>query len=422
MLALIVLVSSWVTADRVEAVVGEFAILRSDVLARVMEVSGSEAEYDPSAMDPEAFASSLAEIVDERILIEGARAAGFFPSPETVTELVESRLAETRADFGSEEQFLAALATAGLTEEGLRESLFEMIGDQKAASDFVQARTSSSLASLPADPVSYLNSNLPVLEDELMPRNLSWILIPVLPGGPDADSALVLLSDLAMRAASGESFESLARQFSQDPGSAENGGFLGSFGPGDMTPTFEASLDALQPGEISLPFLSPYGAHIARLDSRDSSGTMTASHILLLLELEPADEEAATLLADSIASLLRTGAVSFAEAALRWSADPITLRDGGSLGVVLVRNSLPEAVGLLEESQQGSIAGPVRLGDGSAVAVIRDDGNMEGFDWSGFDREWLNDLVRNVVYQHGINSLVDSLRTTVPVIYASDES
>jgi len=181
MLALIVLLSSWAISDRVEAIVGDFPILRSDVIARMVE--SPDYGSDPGA-DSALFASTLDGIVDERLLVEGARAAGFFPSAQSISEMVESRMVETRAGFATEEQYLAALAAAGLTEERLRSDLTALMGDQKAASDFVNSRTSRDMASLPADPVRYLNSNLPLLEEELMPRNLSWILIPVLPGGP----------------------------------------------------------------------------------------------------------------------------------------------------------------------------------------------------------------------------------------------
>ncbi len=418
MLALMILVSAWGTADRIEAVVGDYPILRSEISDRL--AASAEALSRPVPDDSASFAVALSEIVEERLLVEGARDAGFFPGPEAVEAMVEGRIGEMKEEFGSEQQYLTALAEAGLSEDELRLQLSDLMGEQRAVSDFVQSKTSKLLETLPADPVSYLNSNLDILEEELMPRNLSWILIPVLPGGPEADSALAFLSGLADRISAGESFGDLALQYSQDPGSAAEGGFLGQFGPGDMTPAFVAALDALEPGGMSRPFLSPYGAHLARLDSRDSTGMMTASHILILLELEQDDADRARGLADSVASLVVSGTVSFEEAALRWSADPVSSRDGGTLGIVLVENSIPEAAGLLASSSPGSISGPVLLGDASGYAIIRDDGASQGFDWTGFERDWLDDLVRNVVYTHGLNSLVDSLRMAVPVIYTRD--
>lgn len=422
MLALIVLVSSWLTADRIVAVVGEIPVLRSEVISRIQETVSSEAECTAAVSDSAAFASFLGEIVDERLLVEGARAAGFFPSIEVTASLVDSRIEEMRAGYGSEEQFLAAMAVSGLTLEEVQNRLFELMSEQKAASDFVQSIAAVDIASLPADPVRYLNDNLPVLEDELMPRNLSWILVPVLPGGSDASDALSFLSDLAGRAGAGEPFEALARQYSEDPGSASEGGYLGQFAPGDMTPAFERALDLLYPGEVSPPFLSPYGAHLARLDSRDSTGNMTASHILILLDLDADDEARALGLADSISGLLETGSVSFEEAASRWSLDPMTSSKGGALGVVLVKNSIPEAVRAVESLSPGQVSIPVRLGDGSAIALIRLDSSLGSVDWSGFDSTWLSELVRDVAYQHRVDELVDSLRTVIPVIYAPDEN
>jgi len=189
-----------------------------------------------------------------------------------------------------------------------------------------------------------------------------------------------------------------------------------------MTPTFESALVPLAPGGISEPFLSPYGAHLARLDSRDSTGIMEASHILLLLELTREDLDRAVELADSVAGLIRSGSTGFAEAAMRWSVDPLTSDRGGDIGIVMVREYIPEAAGLLASSEAGDVSGPVPLGDGSAVALLLDRGSENGFDWTGFDDRWLYELVRSVIYRHGIETLVDSLRTAIPVLYAPDES
>jgi peptidyl-prolyl cis-trans isomerase D len=63
----------------------------------------------------------------------------------------------------------------------------------------------------------------------------------------------------------GEEFSSLARELSDDPGSASNGGDLGFFGRGIMTPEFENVVFAMQPGEVSQPVRSPFGFHIIKL-------------------------------------------------------------------------------------------------------------------------------------------------------------
>lgn len=66
----------------------------------------------------------------------------------------------------------------------------------------------------------------------------------------------------------GADFETLAKQVSQDPGSARRGGLLGWFSRHQMVKEFEDAAFALQPGEMSKPFQSPYGWHIILMKER----------------------------------------------------------------------------------------------------------------------------------------------------------
>ncbi len=77
--------------------------------------------------------------------------------------------------------------------------------------------------------------------------------------------------DLRGRILAGASFEDLAREHSDDPGSAVQGGDLGFFERGMMVPEFEDAAFALDPGEVSPVVQSPFGYHIIRLEERRSS-------------------------------------------------------------------------------------------------------------------------------------------------------
>lgn len=66
----------------------------------------------------------------------------------------------------------------------------------------------------------------------------------------------------------GADFEALAKQVSQDPGSAARGGMLGWFARHQMVKEFEDAAFALQPGEMSKPVLSPFGWHIILMKER----------------------------------------------------------------------------------------------------------------------------------------------------------
>jgi peptidyl-prolyl cis-trans isomerase D len=87
---------------------------------------------------------------------------------------------------------------------------------------------------------------------------------------PDADeetttAALNKANDIVARLDKGEDFAILAKELSDDTGSAANGGDLGSFGRGLMTPEFEKAAFELQSGEVSKPVKSPFGIHIIEL-------------------------------------------------------------------------------------------------------------------------------------------------------------
>ena len=77
------------------------------------------------------------------------------------------------------------------------------------------------------------------------------------------------------RILAGESFEDLARENSDDPGSAAGGGALGFIERGMMVPEFEAAAFALAPGEVSDPVRTSFGWHLVKVTSVQQSGSAT---------------------------------------------------------------------------------------------------------------------------------------------------
>lgn len=73
------------------------------------------------------------------------------------------------------------------------------------------------------------------------------------------------IEEIQARLAKGESFEALAKEFSQDPGSANNGGDLGYAGPGVYDPAFEKALYALNKDQVSAPVRTDFGLHLIKL-------------------------------------------------------------------------------------------------------------------------------------------------------------
>ncbi|MET0067823.1 MAG: SurA N-terminal domain-containing protein [Candidatus Thiodiazotropha sp.] len=98
-------------------------------------------------------------------------------------------------------------------------------------------------------------------------RRASHILL-TLPRDADQaaeDATLEQLKAIQGRLDQGETFAELARELSQDPGSAASGGDLGYFGNGIMDPAFEAAVFSLQEGQVSDPVRSTFGYHLIEL-------------------------------------------------------------------------------------------------------------------------------------------------------------
>ena len=98
-------------------------------------------------------------------------------------------------------------------------------------------------------------------------RHARHILIRLLPDADDeaTTAALDKADSVVSRLDGGEEFATLAKELSDDPGSAANGGDLGFFGRGIMAPEFENAVFELQPGERSKPVKSPFGFHVIEL-------------------------------------------------------------------------------------------------------------------------------------------------------------
>ncbi|TDL93831.1 peptidylprolyl isomerase [Stutzerimonas stutzeri ATCC 17588 = LMG 11199] len=79
------------------------------------------------------------------------------------------------------------------------------------------------------------------------------------------DEAKAKIDEIAARVKGGEDFAAVAKEVSQDPGSAKEGGDLGFAGPGVYDPAFEEALYALKEGEVSAPVRSEFGWHIIKL-------------------------------------------------------------------------------------------------------------------------------------------------------------
>ena len=168
-------------------------------------------------------------------------------------------------------------------------------------------------------------TQLPEVKDEVTLSHISMY-----PKLTDAhkDEIIARLKKIKQDILGGETFESQARIYSDDPGSASNGGLYKNISRGKMVKPFEAAALNLQEGEISDPVESDFGYHIIQLVKR-SGKQYDARHILLKAEPNDAEIASAKKELDSIKTLIKDGNLTFKEAAYRFSDDKKSKFNGG---------------------------------------------------------------------------------------------
>jgi peptidyl-prolyl cis-trans isomerase D len=134
-----------------------------------------------------------------------------------------------------------------------------------------------------------------------------------------------IVSD-ADTAAQARRFAEIATRESQDPSNAQQGGSLGTFGPGQMVPAFDSVVSVLPVGQISEPVTTQFGVHLVRVDARQGD-QVTARHILLTHEKN--DEEIGRVEAQLRAIADKASTQGLARAAQ--NQPNVTLREGVSV-------------------------------------------------------------------------------------------
>ena len=112
--------------------------------------------------------------------------------------------------------------------------------------------------------------------------------------------ALEKITEIRNRILAGESFADLAREYSEDPGSAADGGNLGEIETGVMVPSFESALFALQVDELSEPVKTRFGWHLIKLHAIEGGGIRPFEELRDQLENEIRTELAESQIYDLV--------------------------------------------------------------------------------------------------------------------------
>ncbi|MBI2402722.1 MAG: peptidylprolyl isomerase [Gemmatimonadetes bacterium] len=347
--------------DHLVAVVGRVAIPYSRVEE---ELNVRRQRGDPIPTDSAGLARLRREIVDdlvsEELLVQEAQAdTAIRVTDEQVQSAVDEFIRRVRTQFRSDVDFQRQLQTSGF---GTMDEYRRWITDQRRRELLQQTliqklRQSGTLRAVPPTDDELRAFYDRVKEGQTRPAVVSFrqVVIRPEPDSAAVDSAFRLADSVSQALKQGADFAALARRYSSDPGSRDQGGELGYFRRGQMVPEFEAVAFRLRPGQISPPVGSSFGFHVIQVQRSDPA-EVQARHILVTPRITEANVSAARALADSVARLARAGA-SFDSLARRYH-DP----SEQAFAQGAVRDSLPAVFrDAFAAAQAGEIVGPIPM-------------------------------------------------------------
>ncbi len=363
--------------DRVAAVVGDSAILLTQVQERILQLgaSGVPIPEDPAGLES-LQSEVLVSLVNEQLLIQAAvRDSMIVVDEEELDDMVQSEWDRRTSQFpGGQPAMIDALAADGFTPASYREFLKAQLRMQRLQSQLIQRRSQGS-------------RNITVSEEEIeeffrqqqgqlpeRPATVSFeqAIFQAVPTQEAKDSARALIDRIQEMYRTGEEeFEDLARRFSDDPGSQRNGGDLGWFRRGGFVKEFEDAAYNLFPGQISEPVETVYGYHLILLE-RIRGPERKARHILVAFEIGAEDLAAAQQIASGVRATVE-GGVSLEEATSDIGPS-LVLYDSATVATDQLANFPPAIGNALRVAVAGSVVGPVNAGgrpESPSLAVLR---------------------------------------------------
>jgi peptidyl-prolyl cis-trans isomerase D len=190
--------------------------------------------------------------------------------------------------------------------------------------------------------------------------------------GKDEAAVRTQAEELVKKARAGADFAALAKQYSEDEGSAQNGGDLDYFGRGRMVPEFDAAAFNMEAGQISDPVKTSFGFHIIKLVDKKVGTTRTLDEVrpqlLDQLTVERAQQQAATL-----AETLRPRITKSSDLDTVAQAQGLTVQESAFFArdePVLGLGASPELGVRTFEMNQGDVVGPIQTGRGFVFASL----------------------------------------------------
>jgi len=399
--------------DKTVAVVGNEVITIGELEEQLRMMRIEKGVY---ASDNIMRCELLERLMEQNIFLMQARIDSLTINQDNVTSQLNSRIDQIRTSLGGDEE----------VENYFGKPLYKLRQDWKRTFENQsliqqkQAEVAQDVPELtPYDVKQYVektdSADLPMVP---IRYQLSQICIY-----PDREAASLAVKEkllgLRERIINGEKFSTLARIYSEDPGSARKGGELGMASKSIFWPAFSDAAMSLRPGVISQIVETPDGFHL--IEIIEKKGDMfNARHILIKPQYTAEDQQKAFKTLDSLRTEINNEAVSFQLAARFYSQDPATRTNGGQMADPYTGSSYfqidelkPQDYRAIKDLKEGEISEPVESldneGRGNTVyKIIRVDKVIPAHT-ATFESDYnqLIDGVKNQKAMDAINAFLD---------------
>ncbi|MCY1634227.1 peptidylprolyl isomerase [Marinifilum sp. D737] len=307
--------------DKIIAVVGNQVVLKSDVEQRFISLKAQG--YTSGSVDLKT------EIFEDLLIQKLMIAQAAIDSIEVTEQEVEDDLDRKM------EMYIQRIGSKEKLEQYFGKSILDMKNDLREPTrnerikEKMQAEITKDIHITPAEVRDFYNKlnkdSLPTIAGKLEVQQI--VRYPKVTDD-EKDRIRNRLREFRDRVHKGESFSTLAVLYSEDPGSARQGGELGYTPRSSLVPEFANVAFNLKTDKVSKIVETEYGFHIIQFIDRKGE-RINVRHILLKPKIEEEKRKEATTRLDSIADLIRNEKLKFDEAAFYFSADKDTRNNGG---------------------------------------------------------------------------------------------
>lgn len=352
--------------DRIVAVVDQEVVLWSELNMRLQVfLQASGYTFTPPEQELDRLREQmLDDMIDEQVLILKAKRDSLDIDHSRVEELLGQEVKKMKEASGDD--YKGMLERIGFTERQLKTHLRKTIRDQLLM-DQMQQVIAARVNVTRRDVEAFRQVHTDTLPSTFY---VSLIFRKIKPDTSAVTQVLETVVAVEEKLGAGADFAELARQYSEDPGSREEGGYLDCFRTGDFVPEFERAAFALRPGEVSAPVRTEHGYHLILLHEKRED-ELCASHILVRTGTDDSDKEQVRAELEGLREQALAGE-DFAELARQHSEDPSA--ELGGLWNIYDKNDIPPFLQPhLGPLELGGITQPFLLEDGGRLLKINDD-------------------------------------------------